>query len=345
MYFKLKVGIPSLVILGRTINFENLEGTQNSIVFKDHSAEEPNSESFLTTCEATIDLKPSKNALPTFESLWQKKLPPGFDVKDLPDGVRSEFEKSGQIENYEFPLSKLSNAVQDLVNKAYKEVIEIINKVVGTACWRHAQKVPIYSYQASRIMWSMDGTDWRMAPANFKVSDYTPLRLHQEFVIDTLSLINNNQTEPLGHELLREAWDQINTSPRSSLVIGVTALETGVKNLIIELVPETDWLIKNLSSPPIYKILDEYLLKLPVRLKVDNRIVKPSKDIVKEIKNWNTQRNNLVHGKKTEIEVVKLKKFLLLVSDILYLCDFYLGFEWAYEHIHPDTRDQFTDLT
>ncbi len=340
MYFKLKVGILDLFISGHTVQFENIGANQNSSIFlKNHNGEEIQCP---TICEATIKLRPFRKALPTFESLWLKQLPPDFDIADLPDEVRSKFEKTAQIENYEFPLSKLPSSVQDLVDQAYKELVKFINQVVGTVCWRHAQKAPIYSYKVDRMMWSMDGKDWRMAPVDFVLSDYRPAYLHQNFVIDTVNSINNDQTEPLGHELFREAWIQKDTNPRSSLVIGVSALETGVKDLIIYLVPEADWLIKNLSSPPIYRIIKEYLPNLPVKLKVNDKVVRPSDAIVETIRNWSNKRNNLVHGKEQEIKAIELKEFLLLVGDILYLCDFYRGFDWAYEHISPDTRAKLT---
>ncbi len=226
--------------------------------------------------------------------------------------------------------------------KAYKELIEIINKVVGTTCWRYAQKAPIYSYQASRIMWSMDCKDWRMAPANFVSSDYRPPVLHQDFVIDTISLINNNQTEPLGHELLREAWIQKDNNPRSSLVIGVAALETGVKNLVIDLDPKSYLLKNNHSSVPIYKILEKYIPTLTTKRKIDGKIIKLSDAMVKNIKKWNARRNKLVHGEQQEIKAMELKEFLLLVCDILYLCDFYRGFDWAFDHIRAETRAKLT---
>lgn len=326
MYFKLEVIIPYLFVLGNTVKFEKIGDNQNfSVILKTYEVTPGQ-----TNCEAISEVKPSKNALPTFEALWLKPPSTEFDSTNI------------HTKQPELPLSQLPDSVQNIVYRAYKELIEIINKVVGTTCWRYAQKAPIYSYQASRIMWSMDGKDWRMAPANFVMSDVKPNILHQDFVIDTVNLINNEQTEPLCHELLREAWTQKDTNPRSSLVIGVTALETGVKDLISYLVPEADWFIRSPSSPPIFKILKEYLPSLPDKLKANNTVIRLSKKMLQDVETWNRKRNSLVHGKPEEIKAVELKEFLLLVYDLLYLCDFYRGFDWAYEHIRADTKVALT---
>jgi hypothetical protein len=42
-------------------------------------------------------------------------------------------------------------------------------------------------------------------------------------------LITNRVNEPLGQELFCEAWEIRKTNPRSSLVIGIAAVETGFK--------------------------------------------------------------------------------------------------------------------
>jgi hypothetical protein len=59
---------------------------------------------------------------------------------------------------------------------------------------------------------------------------------------------------PLGQELLREAWRNLFVHPRSALVIGMAAAETGLKALIVDLVPENSWLIQEVQSPPIVKL-------------------------------------------------------------------------------------------
>jgi hypothetical protein len=77
----------------------------------------------------------------------------------------------------------------------------------------------------------------------------------------------NEFTEPLGHSLLREASTLSNSSSFSSILIMTTALETAVKMHISRIAPETQWLMQELQSPPIFKILKDYIPSItPVRL-------------------------------------------------------------------------------
>src|SRR2546422_3448400 len=68
---------------------------------------------------------------------------------------------------------------------------------------------------------------------------------------------------PLGHELLREAFRNQRDNTRSAVVMAVAAAETAMKELVVTLAPETRWLMENIPSPPLDKIIREYLEQLP----------------------------------------------------------------------------------
>jgi hypothetical protein len=150
----------------------------------------------------------------------------------------------------------------------------------------------------------------------------------------------NECAPPFARELFREAWSQKYTNPRSALVIGVAALETGVKDLIVELSPQSTWLIRHLPSPPIYRILSEYF---PLLRTNNERVLPPTSEMVKQVRNWIDRRNELSHGKSPEINAEDLTDFLTLVSDLLYMCDYARGFDWALELIRPQTRQTLAD--
>lgn len=189
------------------------------------------------------------------------------------------------------------------------------------------------------MLWSADGVDWKMTPTNF-VADMTarPVHFWKDNEADIQEFIDNGRDEPLSQELFREAWHQKGLNPRSALVIGTTALETGIKDLIAELIPDSEWLIKNVPSPPIHRIFKEYFPRLPVKAKFEGKTLFPSEDIIKEVEKWNKRRNEIVHGKKIDLDFDKLKEFLLLVRDLLYLCDYSRGEKWALENIRESMR-------
>ena len=67
-----------------------------------------------------------------------------------------------------------------------------------------------------------------------------------------------DKPEPLAHKLIRESKELIFSNTRSAYVIGVTALEVSVKQFVSFKSPSTKWLLKEMQSPNIYKIMSEY---------------------------------------------------------------------------------------
>ena len=108
--------------------------------------------------------------------------------------------------------------------------------------------------------------------------------------------------------------------------------KTGVKDLIIDLLPNTEWLVRYLHSPPIHRILSDYFPQLRAN---NRRVLCPPPEMVQEIQKWIGRRNELSHGKSTDIDIDKLTDFLMLVSDILYVCDYAKGVHWAKQLIRP----------
>jgi hypothetical protein len=74
-------------------------------------------------------------------------------------------------------------------------------------------------------------------------NETNPIALHLRQLLDA------NQLEPVPHALLREAWSQRHSNPNSSLLIGMAALEVGVKDYIAACMPAAAWLAENVPSP------------------------------------------------------------------------------------------------
>ncbi len=130
---------------------------------------------------------------------------------------------------------------------------------------------------------------------------------------DLARMIAEGRQEPLHQSLLREADSFRGTNPRSALVIGVTAAEVSVKTLVSNLAPATSWLVQHLPSPPIAKILEEYL---PTCCPREPRLL--GADLLKQPKVAVNLRNDLVHGARETIDGEALASAFRTVSDVVY---------------------------
>lgn len=148
----------------------------------------------------------------------------------------------------------------------------------------------------------------------------------------------NTITEPLGHSLLREAATLSYSSPLSSILIMTTALETAVKMHISQIAPETQWLMQELQSPPIFKILKDYI---PGIYRLQGKEIEFWDNILPLIKKTQKLfeiRNKVAHTGKLPPDSRPIDEYLNLVSDILYLIDVLEGHEWAKSFVSHEYR-------
>jgi hypothetical protein len=91
------------------------------------------------------------------------------------------------------------------------------------------------------ILWSLDSTDWPRLPsfASVKVSHAGGVPPLSDVVQKEIQeLIQAGNTEPLKHELFREAWEQRRGNPRVALILGIAAAESDFKQFVGILVPD-----------------------------------------------------------------------------------------------------------
>ena len=344
MYFRFHLGVHNIINLASPTRLDGL-GTKGNIRVTFRMATEEDQAlgavPGVTVCLAESEVAPSRRALPSVEALWEYRIPPGFTVEDLTDEERKQYSATNQIKR-NFPYRQMEPAFQDFIENARKDLVEAASRVMGLICWRLSLKAPQYWYRFGIMEWSRDGTEWTKAPVEYVVFMGHPEVLEPGSEAHVAELIRASTLEPLHHELFREAWRQKDSNPRSSVSIGVTALETAVKTLISNLIPKAEWLVTNLPSPPVFKIIGEYFPLLPVRQLPEHTVLLPGDELVKFIRNWTNARNDLMHGKgdRIEIDSQKLSEFLLVVNDMLYLCDYSGGVSWAIDHIRPETYEQ-----
>jgi hypothetical protein len=147
-------------------------------------------------------------------------------------------------------------------------------------------------------------------------------------------LLNMDENEPLGHELAREALALCDVSPRSALITAVVALETGVKDYIRRIAPDTSWLVENIASPPVERLMSEYIPRLN---KAGGRPqLSLTSDELDLLKKRISQRNKIAHGAALSLDTRAMREFVKFVINVLYRLDFCRGLEWAAQFSNHD---------
>ena len=242
------------------------------------------------------------------------------------------------------PTKSLPDGFTEFADHAHHTLAEAITKTLQLLRWRtghRSTRDPIK--MSSSFEWSTNNGTWVPVAASIEADMHfgiPQLKLTQEIVASVQDLWRNNVAEPLAHELFQEAWSQREDNPKSSLVIGIAAAETGVKQLISKLVPSSAWLVQNTQSPPLERILREYLPSLPTRVRNKNAPLPPlPESLVATIIKAVLLRNEIVHGKEVHLEVKSLRVILSAVHDLLYIFDVYAGQLWSVDCITVKTRE------
>jgi hypothetical protein len=206
--------------------------------------------------------------------------------------------------------------------------------------WRFAIEGPQYAWEFRRqAEWSSDGENWNEFPHRYSTlmrrldTFDTSNAVRQEIE----ALLANATDEPIAHVLWREAWWQRFEAHVSAYVIGMAAAEIGFKRLVAELVPDAGWLVSEVPSPPLDRMLKTYLPILPVRQAFNGRILIPA-HIQKAIVAGMKRRNDLVHKDADPPSFEEVEGLLVPVCDLLWLFDYYAGREWAIEHLSDASR-------
>jgi hypothetical protein len=187
----------------------------------------------------------------------------------------------------------------------------------------------------SFLEWSADGSEWTLlgdtterevmlVPSSAELSEEAEQAL--------AAIADSGAREPLGREIWHTALgSHTSRQYRTAIVLAVNAVEVGLKQFIASVVPKSEWFVMNAQSPPIYKILKEYLPELP-GVDKDNLPDKETRSILHAAVQ---RRNKMIHvgvdssSEKALPDKEESIKVLGAASDLLWLLDYYSGHEWA----------------
>ena len=238
------------------------------------------------------------------------------------------------------PCDPLPPAFQAFQRAAYGCLSDAVMRLLRLLRWRigeRSERNPVRRVLA--FEWSADGETWQEVPDWYSLGICFGLPIDSVFDYDGIvgtvdDLWQENQDEPLAHELFQEAWSQQYSNPRSSLVVCIAAAEASVKHLISSLAPSGQWLVEAIQSPPIEKMLVEYVPTLPVKTRISGKIPPVAPEwLIATIRKGVNIRNQIVHGKAAPLTGDTLREVLEAVNDLLYYCDLLAGHLWAWKRL------------
>jgi hypothetical protein len=121
----------------------------------------------------------------------------------------------------------------------------------------------------------------------------------------------------------------------------VAAAEVGFKQFAAKAFPDTDWILENLPSPPLNRMLEIFPWR-KLGLVINNRVPSVPASVEDELKKAVTLRNQIVHAGGVKLEGETVDSVLTSVRDLLYFLDALRGQHWATKHMSPDALKSFS---
>lgn len=287
-------------------------------------------------CDSYCKVNPSIKIQKYFDLLEQNKFP---DLNNIDEDIAHHIDENGFMKHM-LPLQYFPDSFQSFARQINKELSEFSKNTINAFRWRFAKWGPHNPISSRGMAWSPDKKTWHPVPPSTQIifDSFAEPPLTSNAVEEIINFVNDGLTEPLGHQLYREAKEQINENPRSSVLMAISAVEVGIKDCISSIIPGAEWLVGNVPSPPIIRILSEYIPNLPCQHKINGKVLPPPKQLLDVLKKGVTIRNDITHRGNPPPKHETIKEILSAVKDTLWLLDFYSGQAWAYEYITPEMR-------
>jgi hypothetical protein len=219
--------------------------------------------------------------------------------------------------------------MQDAIRQVRLELDEAARRTVALLRWRISDDGPHQPLHVEREQWSLDREMWHETPVGVSGrswSSVAPL-ICDEIRDDVQMYLDQGVEAPLALALWREAWELRGANDRSALLIGMAALEVGVKHYIAAVAPDTAWLLEELPAPPVHRLLDEYIPRLPTP---KGEPVQPLGDAVRErIRKAQDLRNKVAHAGRERVDQGTVFETLRTIRAVLVTLDVNRGFAWA----------------
>jgi hypothetical protein len=291
----------------------------------------------LCTATSSVDVNDANSQIFT-KIETDSLLKPGEEA----DRTRLEYSLPNGQRTHLPALSELPEFFRSYWSGISAELDDIAKRTVLTLRWRLSGRGSHQPFSSRGFHWSRSGEFWHPAPPDItvKVTMFPPLQISQGAADEVADVVRSGHSEPLHHALFREAWYQRRANPRSALIIGMAAAEIAAKHCIGSLVADAQWLATNLPTPPLVRILTEYMPTLPAKQTFNGQVKSPPKTMLESLKKGVTVRNSVTHAGATAPGATSVDEILTAVRDVLWLVDYYSGAAWAVDYLSDSVRTE-----
>jgi hypothetical protein len=283
------------------------------------------------------------------KQLYRLSVRPLTDKDPVREKREGDYLAVATLEAEDLDICQLlaADAAAEVVKEPSLEVLRLLGtfaaRTLRLLLWKTGVTEPSNTIcSALSFSWSANGDTWKPlhTGGSLNLSVGPGFKSVNQTVADEVSAaLGAGLSEPLGHELLREAWEHYRTAPRSALVIGMAAVEVAFKGYAGSLAPQAKWLLDELQTPPLIRMLKHFLPILEVKLRIGDKILIPPQ-LLRALERGVALRNTTVHS-AAQARLFPQDVFEILkdIRDLLYLLDGYCGGQrWAFERVSQRTR-------
>jgi hypothetical protein len=218
--------------------------------------------------------------------------------------------------------------------------------------WRTGELGGPLERPGTRFQWNLGDGQWHPLPSDtyLQLDAYSYPQLTRAAYDDIVRLFHEGTGEPFPYELIREAWAQRAANPRSAVITAITALEIAVKQFIARRVPAADWLVENVPTPDVIKLMREYLPTLdpPAGAHAGAERFRELPDqLWRLLLKRRNQRNDVIHKpaayespRRPDLPPItpeRAESAVLAVREVLYRLDLADGHAWAVAQLGSGT--------
>lgn len=242
-------------------------------------------------------------------------------------------ETDGRIPGrYIAPIDIVPRRVQELYREVNDRLSAVARGFVKTLRWIQRASSPQSPFGFVGFSYSLDRSRWHAMPSAISalIEQGQGMNITSNAISEVSKEFAKGNVEPLGHELIREAFDISHQAPRSSLMIGVSALETGLKNYVQFRVPNSDILLEKIQqSPSAFTMVQEVIPALHKVLKLESAEFPLTSKLADYLRTRVLKRNKVTHGSLQSVNIPELLEFVNFVRTLLYKLDVCRGHDWA----------------